>query len=375
MTPAATLTHYHTLEPKTLAGAKRYAIKRGLRGYPLHPGVALLLAKAALQAERLLDASGSGGLVALAAQADEKLVLETSKAALRCAAWTSAENPGASVTAGALWDAPAETFDLAALVPPTDRGSARVQAELFGAHRALRPGGRALIVMHKDQGAKRYERLAATLFGALEPLAKDGGWRLVQATKVQATKTGEPLTQVEPVAFKASGLSLSAEPGVYAAGKLDPGTARLLDAVRLEAFAGQRLLDLGCGYGLIALKASLAGAAVTALDDDFLAVRATHRHALHYGLDVRTLHSDIDSELQDTGFDAVVTNPPFHVGKQVVLDVPQAFIAAAYGRLRPGGSLVLVANRALPYERELAPFASWETVHLDGQFKVLRAVR
>ena len=374
MTFAETLARYHRLEPRLLGVGGRYAVKRGLRGYPLHPGVALLFARADLSTERLLDASGSGGLVALAATADSKRVLEPSKAALRCAARTFADpqdvRQNTEVVAGAPWDAPPGEADVVALVPPTDRGSARVQAELAGAHAALRSGGTALIVMHKDGGAKRYEKLAARLFGDLEVLAKDGGWRLVRARKTRL----ETL-EVDRLSFNAAGLTLSADPGVFAAGKLDPGTERLLEVVPLGAFAGKRVLELGCGYGLVALKASLAGAAVTAVDDDLLAVRSTYQNAQRYGADVRALHSDVDSELQDETFDAVLMNPPFHVGKQVVLDVPQAFLAAAYMRLRPGGTLTLVANRALPYERELAGFASWETLLVDSQFKVLQATR
>lgn len=373
MTFADRLTRYHELEPKRW-GTARYAVKKGLRGYPLHPGVGLLLRHADLSAERFLDLSGSGGLVALGANADVKTVLETSRTALRCAAWTFADAPDTQIVAGAPWDAPPGEADLLALVPPTDRGSLRVQADLLGAHAALRPGGVAFIVMHKDGGAKRYEKAAAALFGELTVLAKDGGWRLVRATKVRETDetTDAPVT---PVSFNAGDLTLQAEPGVFAAGKLDPGTARFLEAVDLTEFAGKRTLDLGCGYGLIALKASLAGAAVTAADDDLLAVRSTYRNAQTYGADVRALHSDVDSELQDETFDAVLMNPPFHVGKQVVMDVPGAFLAAAFERLRPGGTLALVANRALPYERELQGFSSFETLFADGPFKVLRAIR
>ena len=57
------------------------------------------------------------------------------------------------------------------------------------------------------------------------------------------------------------------------------------------------------------------------------------------------------------------------------MDVRGAFLAAAHGRLRPGGVLVLVANRALPYERELGGFSSYEVLAADAQFKVLRMVR
>ena len=87
------------------------------------------------------------------------------------------------------------------------------------------------------------------------------------------------------------------------------------------------------------------------------------------------LHSDVDSEIQGETFDTVLMNPPFHVGKQVAMDVPRAFLAAAHEHVRPGGTLTLVANRALPYERDLEQWASFETLAVSKQFKVLRAVR
>ena len=139
----------------------------------------------------------------------------------------------------------------------------------------------------------------------------------------------------------------------------------------MSILQAQNVLDLGCGYGLLALKASLAGASVTALDDDLLAVRSTHQNAERYGLDVRALHSDVDSEIKGEVFGAALMNPPFHVGKQVALEVPRAFLAAAHEHLRPGGVLTLVANKALPYEQDLARWGAFETLATNKQFKVL----
>ncbi len=373
------LQHYHNLEPRALNGRTVFT-KPGVRAYPeLHPAAELFV-KAEVSGGALLDASGSAGAAALAVldvfdkagldKVGAVTVLEPSRAALRCAQKTFSA-PNVVLAAGAVWDAPAAKADTVLLTPATDRGNVRVAAELAGAHAALRDGGAVYAAMHKDQGAKRYEQLLAARFGNAEILAKNGGWRLAAAYK----KGGEA-PALNPVKFGAAGLELVAEPGVYAAGKLDPGTARLLEAYDFEHTAGKRVLDLGCGYGLLALKASLAGAEVTALDDDLAAVRSTYRNAQAYGLDLRLLHSDVNSELkEDERFDTVLTNPPFHVGKGVRLELPHAFIAAAYKHLRPGGEMVLVANRALAYESLLARFAYWETLHTAGGFKVLRALR
>ena len=363
------LAAYHRLEPRHTANGELY-VKPGMRAYPdLPEGVALLQANADVEAEGVVDASGSAGALALAQS--QGVVLETSQATLRCAKRTFAAQPQVELMAGALWDVAAGSTRSIFLLPSTDKGNLRIEAELRGAFNALEEAGVVHLAMHKDQGAKRYEKWAAALFGDLRVVAKRGGWRLSQAVKRKGAAEA-----VTPQSFEAAGLKLQAEPGVYAAGKLDPGTALLLESIDLAALAGKRVLDLGCGYGLLALKAALHGAAVSALDDDLLAVRATYRNARTYGLDIRCLHSDVNSALKPgETFEMVLMNPPFHVGKGVRLEVPGAFIAAAYQHLEPGGELILVANKALPYEEWLARFAYWETLTTNATFKVLRAIR
>lgn len=46
-------------------------------------------------------------------------------------------------------------------------------------------------------------------------------------------------------------------------------------------------------------------------------------------------------------------NPPFHEGRVTDVSLGQSFIAAAASRLKPGGRLLMVANRQLPYELTL----------------------
>ena len=371
------LARYYELEPQSLIGQQVFT-KPGVRGYPdLHPGVSLLVDNLTVNTGRLIDATGSAGVVAAGLRRSfrEITVLEGSRAALTCVQKTF-KLAEVTISAGAPWNAPDKSADTICLIPATDRGTARVSAELLGAFNALKEGGVAYTVMHKDQGAKRYEKLAASLFGEVSVLAKKGGWRLAKAVKHTSAINPTVENALDPVRFEAAGLKLEAEPGVYAAGKLDPGTAVLLGAFEFESLTGKRVLDLGCGYGLLALKAALAGAEVTALDDDLTAVRSTYKSAKTYGLDIRPLHSDVISELKEgSSFEACLMNPPFHVGKAVRLELPHAFIAGAHKVLEPGGELVLVANRALAYEPLLNHFAYWETLSETKTFKVLRAIK
>jgi len=375
---------YDTLVWRELALPGRvlpYATKPGTRGYPELPaGVRLLVTGARLEAETLVDATGYGGIVALGAQAGQRVVLEPSAAGLRCALATLSGIPRVSVQAGLPWDAEKESADLVCLAPATDKGTARVVAELQGGQRLLRPGGIAYLLLHKEQGAKRYEKVAEELFGGLAVVAKSAGWRLTRLVKRQ-----ESCEPVQPVAFTAARLALVSYPGVFAAGKLDPGTEVLLAAFDLisvaprrsrTALRSQRVLDLGCGYGILALKAALTGAQVTGLDDDAAAIASSRLNALRHGLAIRWWHSDCDAALPpDETFDAVVMNPPCHVGKQVRLELPQALFEAACRRLRQGGSLTLVANKAMRYEPLLTRWAEVSLLRDTPQFKVLRAVK
>ena len=52
-------------------------------------------------------------------------------------------------------------------------------------------------------------------------------------------------------------------------------------------------------------------------------------------------------------YDLIVMNPPFHQGRAADPGIGQAMIKAASSALKPGGRLLMVANRGLPYEQAL----------------------
>jgi 16S rRNA (guanine1207-N2)-methyltransferase len=301
-------------------------------------------------------------------------VFEPSAAALAAARTTHAGRPDVGVAAALPWELPAQAFDHVLLLPPTDRGSARVRAELAAAAYGLATDGVAYAAMHKDQGGKRYEREAGTLFGEVRVVARERGWRVLRLAEPRP-----PLPHAAPwLRFEALGRDWWALPGVFAAGRLDAGSASLLaalDGMPADALAGRTVGDLGCGVGVLAGAALARGArTVIASDDDLAAVRSSRRNLPEER--ARVLHSDLDVDWPaDARVDALLMNPPFHLGRDVRLELPFAFLRVARRRLRPGGLLLLVANRALPYERPLADWAELETLSETGGFKVLRARR
>lgn len=360
-----------------MPGHGRLLTSAAVRGFPgAAPGLTELLDALPGLAGRVADVTGSAGGGALASAAEARVhVLEPSYAGWRAARERFAQQPQVDVAAGLPWELGAGDHDAVLLLPPTDRGNDRVRAELAAAARALRSTGVAYAAMHKDQGGRRYERDAGAFFAEVSVVRRSRGWRVVRLAGPRQDG-GDGATPWRR--FEALGRSWWALPGVFAARGLDVGSGVLLEALAAlgEApLAGAAALDLGCGTGVLSHAARAAGAsAVVALDDDLAAVASARRNLADDA--VRVLHSDLDAELaSDERFDAVVVNPPFHVGKQVRWEVSRAFLAAARARLRDGGVAIVVANQALPYERELASWRSIEVLLEARGFKVLRAWR
>jgi 16S rRNA (guanine1207-N2)-methyltransferase len=161
-------------------------------------------------------------------------------------------------------------------------------------------------------------------------------------------------------------------PGVFSADAPDQGS--MLLAAALPAKLGGRVADMGAGWGYLS-RAILGRDGVKTLDlieadADALAcarVNITDPRAQFYWADATTYKGK-------TQWDTVVMNPPFHAGRSAEPSLGMGFIKAAHRGLAASGSLMLVANRHLPYEKLLVTlFKQVEEVGGDKSFRVLRA--
>lgn len=384
--PTATLADHRRLDRVTWRVgdvAVPLATKVGVRGHPgLDPalvalGEALRRGKVDLGGAVLDLTGGPAALPAWAAAAGVPAtwtVALASAATIAAARATLAEaGAEADLVAALPWDLVGR-FDAVVWRPPADRGTKRVRAELAAVARLVAPGGTVWALQHKDEGAQRSERAATERFGSVDVVAREAGWRLAALRAPDpAAPAAEPV-----VAFDAPDGPAEALVGAFAAEKVDPGTRVLLAALDARGAVPGRVLDLGCGTGLLARHAWRAGArAVVAVDDDLAAVGSAARQLAPAGEAARVVHADLIDGVAPLGFDAVWCNPPFHVGRQVVGALSRAFVAAAHAALRPGGEAWFVANRALPYEAELAGWSAWGDATPAGErtFKVLWARR
>lgn len=276
--------------------------------------------------------------------------------------------------------------DIVAFRIPTEKlALLQLLADAFA---LLRVGGQCCIAGATNEGIKSAAGLLRDLFGNATVLGTESGHRAVMAVKRAPTPSDTTILahaylrhdafHLVEAALAGHAIQYFTRPGVFSMEHLDEATATLADV--MTVLPGDDVLDLGCGSGPLGLVAArLNGAGrVTFADIDSEAVRCVARaiEASDLAGRVDVVQSDVASALLDRRFDRVVCNPPFHVGKATDLDVPRQFIADAWQVLRPGGSLQLVANRTLPYERVIdETFGNLTTVVDRPRFKVLSARR
>lgn len=347
--------------------------KPGVRGYPQLDEAQVLLARTLRRAKvrgELLDLTALGGLLGHL-PGIELLACEGSAPALAVL-----DESGFRYREAVPGDDLGQHAQVA-LILAGDRGNSYIAAQLAWAHACTRPGGTLWLAGDRDKGYDRYVRQAAAAFGDGETVARDDGLRVARLTR----RPGPTPAQPPGDTYDWDGLSVVARPGVFSAARLDRGTELLLGHLNGWPLDGLRVLDLGCGAGIIGAAAARQGAAATLLDADLQSVRSAEATLSANGLTGEVLHSDVDSALlgreegSEGTFDVALSNPPFHVGRGMVLDVTREFVRAAWRQLRPGGRLLLVANDFLPYEALLEDWQDTQRPAHDQGFKLLTATR
>jgi 16S rRNA (guanine1207-N2)-methyltransferase len=139
-------------------------------------------------------------------------------------------------------------------------------------------------------------------------------------------------------------MTLSTDRGVFGRHKIDPGTKLLLMDGPAADLDDRNLLDLGAGYGPIALTLARRNpdAIVWAVEINARARDLCRDNATAAGLaNVRVVEPDDVPE--NLVFDRIWSNPPIRIGKTELRRLLMRWLS----RLAPGGSAHLVVQKHL----------------------------
>ncbi|WP_037676218.1 methyltransferase [Streptomyces griseus] len=176
-----------------------------------------------------------------------------------------------------------------------------------------------------------------------------------------------------------SGRTVVNHAGVFCADRLDIGTRFFLR--HLPGTRGpRRVVDLGCGNGIVGTAVALANpeAEVLFTDESFQAVasaEATYKANGAAGHAEFRVGDGLDG-VPSGSVDVVLNNPPFHSHQATTDATAWRMFTGARRALRPGGELWVVGNRHLGYHVKLRKlFGNSHLVASDPKFVVVKAVK
>jgi len=180
--------------------------------------------------------------------------------------------------------------------------------------------------------------------------------------------SSQPSSELRPreitVEIAGRELSLATAAGVFSPGRIDPGTRVLLAEMPTPPREGI-FLDVGCGWGPIALTLALLSpdATVWAVDVNERVLELLRENAKRAGITNinAVLPGDVPSDVQ---FDGIWSNPPIRVGKTVLHEILSTWLP----RLGVDLEAYLVVAKNLGADS----LQTWLNEHLQGVVEVER---
>ncbi|MCL2378157.1 MAG: methyltransferase [Defluviitaleaceae bacterium] len=178
-------------------------------------------------------------------------------------------------------------------------------------------------------------------------------------TRIDKTIKGYPLT-------------FETHPKLFSPSQVDKGTLAMLECINFTP--EDKLLDLGCGYGVVGITAAkhIPPTSVYMSDISETALKYARRNAAHNNIEgVQIIHSDAYKNINETGFTIIAVNPPYHAD----FSVPKLFIEKGFNRLAIGGKFYMVTKRKDWYKNKFIAIFGGVRIHEAKGYYIFEAER
>lgn len=242
---------------------------------------------------------------------------------------------------------PEPTFESAVLFLPKSRDLAAYLLDAL----AARLGGQTLYLVGEKRAGIEGAAKQLQAFGKPRKLDSARHCQLWQVTveHVPQAKPLESLAERFELPLADGPLQVVSLPGVFSHGRLDKGTALLLE--HLDDLPVGHVLDFGCGAGILGatVKRRYPQSRVTLLDVDAFAVASSRLTLAANGLEGEVVSGDgIDAAPRDLAL--ILSNPPFHTGVHTNYQASENLLKKSGEHLQKSGEIRLVANSFLRYQ-------------------------
>ncbi len=224
--------------------------------------------------------------------------------------------------------------------------------------------------MDKYLGKAFYTLAERYLDGATTSRARKKARLIVGQTSAK-TGSNNPLYALnETLQLPEFDITLTSAPNVFSSRKLDIGSRFFLDNFP-DLAACRKIIDLGCGNGVLGLMAlkRQPGVRVTFVDESYHAIHSAKQsvallltgESTSCGGDIsqQNVHYSVNHCLkgyEKDSSDAVLCNPPFHQQQAVGIQIAREMFRDSARVLRPSGTLYIIGNRHLGYHLELKKY-------------------
>ncbi|WP_434340305.1 methyltransferase [Motilimonas cestriensis] len=190
----------------------------------------------------------------------------------------------------------------------------------------------------------------------------------------------KPLPQPTQWPVPEHGLTLSNHANVFSSDSLDIGARLLLEHIPQDSSL-QHIIDLGCGNGVIGIKAAQLNpqAHITSVDESYMAAQSCQENVLLNGLEAEQFTVMVNNCLDGLGAntaDLILCNPPFHQANTITDHIAWQMFNDSRRVLKPKQSLIVIGNRQLGYGEKLKRlFGQATVIAQNNKFIIYQSVK